>query len=448
MASASGTLAFVGLIRPLSTADQHLLLDGDLRVTACSIESLGLLGIEPSALEDAKRLPSFADFVKGWNGALAASLATDAGARIFVTATAASGAGGLWVQAHLQHIFLPGRVSVSVLHWRRADGPGAEAPVTAPPTERASQATPQIEAEAGDDADSVGAVSSNQGGDSVGVDEASFGPASSRAAPSARPTPSPPLLVMGDPPAPISVRLPTARDGVSPDALLNDATTVPLLPPKPSIHRSAMAGSRRSIGGLAATDLADIPDESRNPLGAASSPAPGGVAMAAAVRPTASVRRSARGTVQEPPALGVAAAVGSALAKKGENDRGSYASSHMTRECSRLCPSPWGASRCSSPLPHSDGVRLQDRVRRVIAVGTGTLMPGLSILLRISVGMAILVAALSIVMSVFIFRLLLRGGGHIRSARPQPLPCAAPWAAFKRLTGTSPPPASVRKQCE
>ena len=278
MASASGTLAFVGLIRPLSTADQHLLLDGDLRVTACSIESLGLLGIEPSALEDAKRLPSFADFVKGWNGALAASLATDAGARIFVTATAASGAGGLWVQAHLQHIFLPGRVSVSVLHWRRADGPGAEAPVTAPPTERASQATPQIEAEAGDDADSVGAVSSNQGGDSVGVDEASFGPASSRAAPSARPTPSPPLLVMGDPPAPISVRLPTARDGVSPDALLNDATTVPLLPPKPSIHRSAMAGSRRSIGGLAATDLADIPDESRNPLGAASSPAPGGVA--------------------------------------------------------------------------------------------------------------------------------------------------------------------------
>jgi len=212
---------------------------------------------------------------------------------------------------------------------------------------------------------------------------------------------------MGDPPAPLSVRLSTARDGVSPDTLLNDATdvtTVPLLLPKPSIHRSAMAGSRRSIGGRAAAALADIPDESRNPLGAASSPAPGGVAMSAAVRPIASVRRSSRSAAQEPPAIVVATAIGGALAKKGENDRGSYASSHMTRE--------WGVSPTMAlserppPLSRSrpDGVRLQDRVRRVIAVGTGTLMPGLSILLRISVGMAILVAALSIVMSVFIYR--------------------------------------------
>ena len=383
MASATGTLTLVGLMRPLTTLDQHMLLDSKLCITACSLESLALLGIESAALEEAQgqnklRLDLLVD---GWNTTLAADLANEAGVRIcFIATSSASGNTAAtsqgdrsWVHAHLQSTVLPGGTPVHVLHWRHAEASenphSGTARVASAVSGRESQGLSQSSDEGESNGESSSHINDSRRGVSIAsttIDQAPSARLSAHT--SGRLPPSPPLLVMGRD-SPAEAERFVSDQGASKAQLLG--ASVPLLAPKRSIK------SKDHLN--ASCDILD-PEVSHNPLERdATPPAIQGPATSEP-KPSSRLARGESVKVAQSRVIGLPEGPNSApIRKGGENDRGSYASSHVTH-----------------------GVRLQERVRRVIGVGTGTLMPGLSILLRISVAMAILVIALAITMTAFI----------------------------------------------
>ena len=126
--TADKSLAFVGIMRALPCSEHQLVIDSDGRITACSLESLGLLGLTPEVV--AMERPRMSDWVVEWNHVQDA-LAQDTGTKILVTpprdvaanealVTGARDAvvdAGVWIHAHLQSVALPNNESVLVLHW-------------------------------------------------------------------------------------------------------------------------------------------------------------------------------------------------------------------------------------------------------------------------------------------------------------------------------------------
>lgn len=150
---ADGSIAFVGVMRALATSEQHILLDANHGIAACSLESFRLLGLTPAALTGsiAEARPRISEWVAEWD-AVQAALTSEAGTTVLVTepvnAVASVSASprddsaslgdcdegssphaslapnptsskGVWVHAQLQRLALPSGLSVSVLHWRR-----------------------------------------------------------------------------------------------------------------------------------------------------------------------------------------------------------------------------------------------------------------------------------------------------------------------------------------
>lgn len=126
-----GSLSFVGIMRAMSCSEQHVILDSNHRIMACSLESFGLLGFQPQALASEADRPCFEDWVAEW-GSVQDALTREGGTTILVTPPATVGAAahsdsrayltehaddGVWIHAYLQPIALPNDVSIFVLHW-------------------------------------------------------------------------------------------------------------------------------------------------------------------------------------------------------------------------------------------------------------------------------------------------------------------------------------------
>ena len=130
--TADKSIAFIGIMRALLSSEQQIVMDSDGRITACSLESLGLLGLTPEVL--ASERPRMSDWVVEWSHVQDA-LALEAGTKILITApsdvaqvdalvtgargTVVNADAGVWIHAHVQPITLPNGVSISVLHWHR-----------------------------------------------------------------------------------------------------------------------------------------------------------------------------------------------------------------------------------------------------------------------------------------------------------------------------------------
>jgi hypothetical protein len=50
--TSDGPPAFVGIMRPLNTTENHIMMTEDFKITAASQNSFALLGIEPSSLKN------------------------------------------------------------------------------------------------------------------------------------------------------------------------------------------------------------------------------------------------------------------------------------------------------------------------------------------------------------------------------------------------------------
>lgn len=124
-AAGDGSISIVGMMRPLVTTEHHILLDAEHRVTAATLESCALLGVQPSILSANK--PGIEDWIAEWRAVLS-DLESDAGSMLFVrrpqddddaSSGQPAGGDGLWIQGHLQALHLPGGHVAHVLHWHR-----------------------------------------------------------------------------------------------------------------------------------------------------------------------------------------------------------------------------------------------------------------------------------------------------------------------------------------
>jgi hypothetical protein len=112
----------------LRSAEELILLDSDYSVTACTLNSFALLGIQPETLETAEK-PRISEWVSNWPGALV-TMAGGATARLRVreaqaqhqhegTGTAPGTARENTISGRLQCVTLPGGIVIYVLYWRR-----------------------------------------------------------------------------------------------------------------------------------------------------------------------------------------------------------------------------------------------------------------------------------------------------------------------------------------
>jgi PAS domain S-box-containing protein len=135
-----GSLAFVGIMRAVPSSEHLIVLDSDQRVTACSLESFGLLGLQAEELASGSEHPQMSHWVAEWD-AIQDALTADAGTTMLVmqqrdgakanspgrtgvvqiapnTSPASSEDSGVWIQAFLQRVSLPGAVRMSILYWK------------------------------------------------------------------------------------------------------------------------------------------------------------------------------------------------------------------------------------------------------------------------------------------------------------------------------------------
>lgn len=407
MASATGTLSLIGLMRQLVTADQHIILNAELRVTACSLESFALFGLQPGSLDESQQqLPLLPEWVDGWGSVTEAALATELGTRICIRApasvAAASGAAPerLWVTAHIQRVTMPGNAVIVVLHWRHVDASAAVAPTAAERSARGSaDASPESGgggSEDGAEGDSIAGAASTRRNSASAASSAAGADAETAtgAPPSARQPPSPPLLVMGTDPSP-SALPPAISDAESEalgadssalgapamtDASVGSLSAAPLLAPKPSALKQRRGGV---AAGLGVAQRDEGGSSSRNPLGAPTSPNAPTTTTLPTVAVASSMHRLTAGAVGSradaaEKAVSAAADKAAPVRKAGENDRGSYASSHMTREC-RFCadvcwpgeayPTLSSLSRLPPPLQTACGCRNASAASSVSALG-------------------------------------------------------------------------------
>jgi len=80
VASADGALTFLGMLRAVETSEQHIIVDSDNRITACSLESFRLLDLQPRVLAQADR-PRISEWVAEWDSVKDAMI-RDAGADV------------------------------------------------------------------------------------------------------------------------------------------------------------------------------------------------------------------------------------------------------------------------------------------------------------------------------------------------------------------------------
>lgn len=153
-ADSAGALVFTGVMSPLTTSHEYIILDADHRVLGCSSDSFRLLGLTPQTLaaaaSDGNR-PLFTDWVsEGWDAAVSGASGTSGTAiRIVLPAAlametttnqrrgprrresgsdsssdgTASRSDGRQVRATLQPVALPGGIRFSVLHWHELSLP-------------------------------------------------------------------------------------------------------------------------------------------------------------------------------------------------------------------------------------------------------------------------------------------------------------------------------------
>jgi hypothetical protein len=131
-----GSLSFVGIMRAVPSSEHLIVLDADQRVTACSLESFGLLGLSPEELASGTERPHMSHWVREWS-AIQDALAVDAGTTMLVmpqhdgaaspsksagamkgSAATATDEPGVWVSAHLQSVSVPGPARISILYWK------------------------------------------------------------------------------------------------------------------------------------------------------------------------------------------------------------------------------------------------------------------------------------------------------------------------------------------
>lgn len=137
--TAEDVLLFVGVMRPLTSTEQLIVLDAEHRITACTQESFSLLDLQPQVLNSSGERPKIADWIVEWNDCQDA-LADESGTLIHVQAPAtarelqgtrtrasaerqvSSLEAGVKIQGHLQPIALPDAMTVFILHWHRVYG--------------------------------------------------------------------------------------------------------------------------------------------------------------------------------------------------------------------------------------------------------------------------------------------------------------------------------------
>lgn len=414
-ATPSGTLTMVGIMRQLTTSEQHILIDSDHRVTGCTTGSFDLLGIQASSLQS--HTPKIADWVTEWSAVLP-DLSSDAGCFLFVSplvnvdlapqqlpGTAERSGGGAWIVAHLQRIVLPTSAVVFVLHWhfmptdpysvgkamaqrRKSLGGGltmADAADTTilPPKAAAVAAGLAAEGERASSSElSTGAQRCDP--DAVSptpmLTEATNLTASARVD---RPLPvraanhaSGHLIsgvsahfFSGEVASSNPLRLPgTPLDGMDADSA--SSATVGAFPSLRGAQALPVTSSAVVAEIANQTPVCVCSRQSSSSEGSASE-ASGGDGGGGVSRPK-SVVQLRRGS-------GSRTAVTFNEAK-GDGDRGSYASSKQ-----------------------SHGAKLQDKVRRVLGFGVGSLIPGLRLLQWVALLVALLTIGLGIGLGVFIY---------------------------------------------
>jgi PAS domain S-box-containing protein len=134
----SGEPHFTGLLRPISTPDNYVLLTADWVVTGVDVASHTLLGVSPSALEEealpiSRFIPDFADHEELLTHDNGCHLVVRALATLASRSSAADGEGGagedaetsrtvnagdgVTIRAHLQTVVLQGGVTLHLLAW-------------------------------------------------------------------------------------------------------------------------------------------------------------------------------------------------------------------------------------------------------------------------------------------------------------------------------------------
>ena len=135
--SHDGSLVFVGTMRALATTEEHIILDDNSRVLACSLQSLGLLDISVESLTGSSlKGPLISGWVSEWD-MIQVALECEEGTTLFVSPRCMPGGiasaeakvvaddcaidadAGVWIHAHLQRVTLPTNEKFAVLHWTR-----------------------------------------------------------------------------------------------------------------------------------------------------------------------------------------------------------------------------------------------------------------------------------------------------------------------------------------
>ena len=430
-------------MRALLTSEQHIVLDADHRIAACSLESFGLLGLKPQVLAAATERPRIADWVTEWS-AVQAALAAEAGTtmlvippRDFSGETGAEAVSeGVWIHAHLQPIALPNETTVFVLHWhhmptdaytlgvaaaRRRNsvnaGPAAVAAVAEAPFEQLKPATSlAIGGTASEGASQAPIADANL--QAIAPQEQSrrrsalpFGLESSAATDHVAPDPmmEPPGFVQRADPlsAPHGISA-VAQSSAAVAVCSNDLVTdTALSAPLILGERAAALQSRRRSTLLEPMAAArpSLVDVSLNPAGVKT--------LVPLSRIVVSPGRGMLDDVGEspgrdaggnggnlPPATSVAMPEPE-MTTTGEGvGRVRSSEKHEPQRRKAVPRESVGDGNASLSSSAMGSNKRQERVRRVLAAGSGQLLPSLRLLRRVAVLIVLLSVALSIVMTV------------------------------------------------